>query len=204
MAPLPLPMHSSLPTTVPAAAVLTSPSSAILESFLTNSTSSLPLPLLITFLVLITLYILIPRIYNWRYPCQSVDTLEEKVYNLEKLIQSNNSVSGRKNALKECAAGFRERLKIFRNQINTFKSRTEPPRTNLFVWAVFRWMLVREIDACRIGLNVLEAEVQDKLSREGGSSDGKRGLCASAIAIDVVEAAPDAAIRNRVAATGIA
>lgn len=65
-------------------------------------------------------------------------------------------------------------------------------------------MLVREIDACRIGLNVLEAEVQDKLSREGGSSDGKRGLCASAIAIDVVEAAPDAAIRNRVAATGIA
>ncbi|ESK82774.1 hypothetical protein Moror_5637 [Moniliophthora roreri MCA 2997] len=140
-----------------------SPSSVILESVLTSTAPSFPHPLIITLLILVALYIFIPRIFNWRYPVQSAETLQKMVDSLEQSIKDNSRIVNGRNVLKESRREVKRKLKLLHAQVNTLKNRAEPPRSNLLTWAIFRLNMVWDVDECYLGLTTLEAEIEDKL-----------------------------------------
>ncbi|ESK91536.1 hypothetical protein Moror_2585 [Moniliophthora roreri MCA 2997] len=174
MAPVPIINVSSSDT------LITSPSSIALESALIPATASLPLSLVITFLVLVCLYILIPRIFNWRYPCQSVDPLLVLGQDIEHLIFENTSVVTANEIPREKARARDHELGLSMRRLRTIharvkalkaKSRAGPPRSSMLAWVVFRWTLVKEIDECYVALTTLDAEVQGKLEQSEGAEN---------------------------------
>ncbi|ESK91550.1 hypothetical protein Moror_2599 [Moniliophthora roreri MCA 2997] len=170
VAPLPtftLENVPSVPSSESAAAKnpLLSPLSIVLESALTSTSSSLPLPLLVTLLVFIALYIFIPRIFNWRYPVQSAETLQEMVYGIEQSMRDNSSVVNRRNILKGSKKELKKKLRSLQAQVTTLKNRIEPPRSKFTVWAIFHLKMVRDVDECYFGLKKLKVEVEVKLGR---------------------------------------
>ncbi|ESK91534.1 hypothetical protein Moror_2583 [Moniliophthora roreri MCA 2997] len=168
MAPLPTVNSSSSDILV------MSPSSVALESTLTTATASLPLPIVIIFLILTCLYILIPRIFNWRYPCQSVGPLLVLGQDIERLIFENTRtviVNESARARNRELGLLMRHLRILHVRVKALKakSRAEPPRSSVLAWAVFQWTMVKEIDECYVALMTLDAEVQVKLERSEGA-----------------------------------
>ncbi|ESK84992.1 hypothetical protein Moror_9190 [Moniliophthora roreri MCA 2997] len=156
-----------------------------------RSSSSNPLP--IAFLLV---YILVPLIFNWRYPIRSVDTLQNLVTRIEKTIRDNTSVKN-KHALqlKKCKEEMKARLRVFHNHVNTLKDQREPHRSRLRAWFAFRWKMIRDVDECYTALRVLQAEVQAKLTREG---DLESESCRFR---NVPDKPPNVTTRNRVNTT---
>ncbi|KAI3619296.1 hypothetical protein WG66_013021 [Moniliophthora roreri] len=148
-----------------------SPSTAVLESTLSNS--SLPRPLIVTLLILTVLYIIIPHIFNWRYPAQSAEELGRLVLSVETLIQK---VRGKRGSL------LKDRLWKTNDRITALKARIEPPRSNLFAWIAFKWDMLKEVDVCYVSLKKLESEAQAKPQRVGeGALEGEQRAGTSAV-----------------------
>ncbi|ESK91546.1 hypothetical protein Moror_2595 [Moniliophthora roreri MCA 2997] len=171
MAPVPTTFISATPSSAILAGPVASPttavletilsSTAILESMLTTTTSSLPQPFVITFLVLIALYASIPRIFDWRYPVRSSQMLRNSALSTEQSIQASRRAVGviaRKNILK-----LKERLRTLHTDVVALEARTEPSRSSLITWVTFKWKMVRDVDECHTALKALQAEVQAKL-----------------------------------------
>uniref|UniRef100_A0A0W0F9E0 Uncharacterized protein n=1 Tax=Moniliophthora roreri TaxID=221103 RepID=A0A0W0F9E0_MONRR len=148
------------------------PSTAVLESTLSNS--SLPRPLIDTLLVLTILYIIIPHIYNWRYPVQSAQGLRRLTLSVERSIQK----VGGKHGLN-----LKERLWEINDRITALKARIEPPRSSLFAWIAFKWDMLKEVDVCYVALKKLECEAQAKPQCVGeGNLEGEQ--CAGTSAVE--------------------
>ncbi|ESK82338.1 hypothetical protein Moror_2225 [Moniliophthora roreri MCA 2997] len=153
----------SLPpsTVLPNTSFASNPSNATLRSALNSDYSFLPIPLLITLFVITILYHLLLRVFDWRFPVQSVDALQEITKRIEQLIRENSSV--RKNLLKDYKEEFKGRLRILDARLVALKNREEPARFNVFAWTIFRWRVVQEADGCWLGLRELQTEVEAKL-----------------------------------------
>ncbi|KAK7041567.1 hypothetical protein VNI00_009154 [Paramarasmius palmivorus] len=158
MAPLPA-ARTSDSAEASTVGTLGSPSSVMLESTITNS--GLPTPISIALLAFAVLYIIAPRIFNWRYPCQSVEVLQSKVQALEALIQDNASiVNGQHNLPSREMRVFMQRLKTLHAQAKALKNQKEPERWSVLAWLRFSWKMVSKMDECWIGLRELEVEIE--------------------------------------------
>ncbi|EEB91426.1 hypothetical protein MPER_10212 [Moniliophthora perniciosa FA553] len=168
------PATAPLPTVNVASSdiLVTPPSNVALKSTLSMATAYLPLPVVMIFLTLTCLYILVPRIFDWRYPCQSVDPLLVLSRDIERLIFENTSVTVvtviESAGARKCELGLlMRRLRIIHARVKALKakSRAGPPRSNVLAWVVFRWSMIKEIDEWHVALTILDAEVQAKLER---------------------------------------
>ncbi|KAI3619441.1 hypothetical protein WG66_012977 [Moniliophthora roreri] len=167
------------------------PSTAVLESTLSNS--SLPRPLIDTLLVLTILYIIIPHIYNWRYPVQSAQGLRRLTLSVERSIQK----VGGKHGLN-----LKERLWEINDRITALKARIEPPRSSLFAWIAFKWDMLKEVDVCYVALKKLECEAQAKPQCVGeGNLEGEQ--CAGTSAVEAGESARRCAATSNHAPVGL-
>ncbi|ESK91535.1 hypothetical protein Moror_2584 [Moniliophthora roreri MCA 2997] len=134
----------------------------VAEAALTGATLAPPTPLLVLLTIFNVLYLLSPPIFSWRFPCQTPDDLDVVIGNLEKLINSNCCLKRDLIGL-DVAEAFKSSLQQLSNEAFKIKLRPEPPRTNPFVWVMFRWRVLRDVDACYASLKVLEWEVKAKI-----------------------------------------
>ncbi|KAK7032133.1 hypothetical protein VNI00_013307 [Paramarasmius palmivorus] len=142
-----------------------SPSNAVVESALTGT--GLPKALILVLFTFTTLYLLIPRLFNWVYPCQSVEELQKMVEDITELITANSCVSNGRNALKNTAGGYKTRLKAFQALVNNLqiKSLNEPNRMNILFCAHFWYTLRKETNEGWFGLRKLKGEIKRTIER---------------------------------------
>ncbi|KAK7032136.1 hypothetical protein VNI00_013310 [Paramarasmius palmivorus] len=141
------------------------PSNAVAESALTST--GLSASVVVILFVFTALYFLIPLFFNWLYPYQSIDTLQEMVKATEVLIKENNCVRSGQNALRSTADGYKMRLRAFHALVNNLqiKSRDEPNRLNVVSYTRFWYTLRKEVSECWLGLRKLEGEIKQTIER---------------------------------------
>ncbi|ESK91545.1 hypothetical protein Moror_2594 [Moniliophthora roreri MCA 2997] len=121
--------------------------SGVAEATLTSATSTLPTPLLLILGALSFLYLFGPPILRWRFPCQTAEELNRLINNLQILIDSNSRLE--QDVIELCRAEeFKSTLDKLSAQVYTIQLRWEPRRTNPFVWAMFWWKVIRDVDEC--------------------------------------------------------
>ncbi|KAK7032138.1 hypothetical protein VNI00_013312 [Paramarasmius palmivorus] len=142
-----------------------SPSNAVVESALTGT--GLPKALILVLFSLTALYLLIPKLFNWLYPCHSVEELQKLVDDITELITANSCVSNGRNALKSTAGGYKTRLKAFQALVNNLqiKSLNEPRRKNIVSYARFWYTLRKEMNESWVGLKKLNGEIKRTIER---------------------------------------
>ncbi|ESK91543.1 hypothetical protein Moror_2592 [Moniliophthora roreri MCA 2997] len=129
------------------------------EAILPSSTLVLPVPLLLILSALHVLYIVGPSILRWRFPCQTTADLDRLLADLRKLIEKNSCLEQRL-IIPQQAGVFESALENLRNQVSEIRIRPEPPRTNPFVWIMFWWRVLKDIDRRYADFRKLELEVQ--------------------------------------------
>ncbi|ESK82337.1 hypothetical protein Moror_2224, partial [Moniliophthora roreri MCA 2997] len=132
-------------------------STGMTEAAFPNSNPTLPAPLL---LVLGTIYFFGPPIFNWRFPCQTLEELNLLINKLEALIEDNSSLGN--DVLGPHTKVFKSSLESLNDKASKIEilSYREPDRMNVFVWVRFRWSLLRDVDECYRALRRLNGEVK--------------------------------------------
>ncbi|EEB90330.1 hypothetical protein MPER_11474 [Moniliophthora perniciosa FA553] len=152
------------------------------EAALTATTLLSSNPLLLLLTIFSILYFLGPSIFSWRFPCQTIDDLDVVIANLVDLINSSYCLkrdligwddaqafksSLHQYVIQSFSTKYSKDERYFGHRLSTeaykIKLLPEPPRTNPFVWLMFRWKVLRDIDACYVLLKVLEWEVKAKI-----------------------------------------
>ncbi|KAI3619334.1 hypothetical protein WG66_012992 [Moniliophthora roreri] len=134
-------------------------SNPVAEAALTGASSTFSTPLLLLLTIFNILYFLAPPIFSWRFPCQTTDDLDVVIANLGDLINSNCCFKRDLIELDDAEA-FKSSLQQLSTEAFKIKLLPEPPRTNPFVWVMFRWKVLKDMDACYTLLKVLEWEVK--------------------------------------------
>ncbi|KAK7049818.1 hypothetical protein VNI00_005248 [Paramarasmius palmivorus] len=143
---------------------------ALTLSTTSSSAMSLPGSLLLTLLLIA--YLLVPHIFKWRFPYQTPQDLEQYIVKLQKVIYDNSSLD--RDLLGSHAEAYKRTLNGLKEQLKSIKTRMslrEPRRTNPFLWVLFRWRVIRDVDGCFVSLKALEGEVKVKVYGDGLKRD---------------------------------
>ncbi|KAK7031191.1 hypothetical protein VNI00_013607 [Paramarasmius palmivorus] len=101
-----------------------------------------------------------PSIFRWRFPCRTPEALLTQIENLDAVIDANSFTDDR---LEDAADTFKASLHQLDKRVRELQVRPQPPRTNPLAWMLFRWRLLRDVDACYESFRGLEQRIKEAI-----------------------------------------